>query len=93
MILTNIIKKPILTEKSMDLASKGYYVFKVSRKASKGQVKDAIENLFKVKVKNVNLLNVSGKPKRWGKNQGHTSGFRKAVVTLIKGKIDLFNLK
>ncbi|MDD3774226.1 MAG: 50S ribosomal protein L23 [Patescibacteria group bacterium] len=89
----DIIKKPILTEKSLDLASKGFFVFKVAKKATKGQVKDVLEDLFKVKVKKVNLINVPGKPKRWGKKQGYTASFRKAVVTLIKGKIDLFNLK
>ncbi len=89
----DVIKKPVLTEKSLLLAKEGWYTFLIDRRASKGQVKEAIEELFKVKVDKVRLLNVSGKPKRWGRFMGRTEDKRKAVVKLAKGKIDIFEVK
>jgi large subunit ribosomal protein L23 len=88
-----VIERPILTEKSIALAQAGDFTFEVSKAASKVQIKEAIENSFKVKVIKVNLINVSGKPKRRGKKLVYTSSYRKAVVRLSKGKIDLFDLK
>ncbi|MCD6195110.1 50S ribosomal protein L23 [bacterium] len=89
----DIIKKPVLTEKSLQLAEKGWFTFLVDKKASKGQIKQAIENLFKVEVAEVRVLNVSGKPKRWGRFFGRTQNKRKALVKLTKGKIDIFKVK
>jgi large subunit ribosomal protein L23 len=93
MIIENIIKRPILTEKSLSLADKGCFTFEVIKNANKGQVKNAVEKLFKVTVKAVKIVVIPGKPKRWGKKIGHTKGYKKAIVVVSKGKIDLFSLK
>lgn len=89
----DIIKKPVLSEKSLLLAEKGWFTFLIDKKASKGQIKQAVEELFKVEVAEVKVLNVSGKPKRWGRYFGRTQNKRKALVKLSKGKIDIFKVK
>lgn len=84
--------KPVVTEKSTDLAGKfNQYTFIVSRDANKTSIKLSIEEIFKVKVKDLKVINVKGKPKRMGKNVGLTSSFKKAVITLMPGnKIEIF---
>ena len=80
----DIIVKPIITEKSMDMAQNKRYVFRVKKDASKPEIKYAVEQVFKVKVKDVNTINVSGKKKRLGsRKQGTTSDWKKAIVTLV----------
>ena len=82
MLAHDIIIKPILSEKSYaDIANKKYY-FKVAKKATKTQIKNAVEEIFKVKVASVNTLNVYGKIKRQGRNEGLTGNYKKAVVQL-----------
>ena len=82
MVAHDIIIKPILSEKSYaDIANKKYY-FKVAKKATKTQIKSAIEEIFKVKVASVNTLNVYGKIKRQGRTEGLTGNYKKAVVKL-----------
>ena len=82
MVVHDIIIKPILSEKSYaDIANKKYY-FKVAKKATKTQIKNAIEEIFKVKVASVNTLNVYGKIKRQGRTEGLTGNYKKAVVQL-----------
>ena len=82
MVAHDIIIKPILSEKSYaDIANKKYY-FKVAKKATKTQIKAAVEEIFKVKVASVNTLNVYGKIKRQGRNEGLTGNYKKAVVQL-----------
>ena len=87
----DIIKAPIITEKSTAIASKeGTYVFKVDAKANKSQIKDAIEKIFNVKVESVNTVNVHPKKKRVGRYSGMSNKYKKAIVTLVSGnKIDL----
>ena len=87
----DIIKAPVITEKSSNIASNGRkYVFKVDAKANKSQIKDAIEKIFKVKVESVNTVNVHPKKKRVGRYSGMTNKYKKAIVTLVNGnKIDL----
>jgi len=86
-----IIEKPIITEKSMALSESDKYQFKVSPKATKKEIKKAIELLFKVKVESVNIMNYQGKKRRRGRIEGKTSSWKKATVTLKKGdKIELF---
>ena len=87
----DIIKAPIITEKSTAIASnEKSYVFKVDAKANKSQIKDAIERIFNVKVKSVNTVNVHPKKKRVGRYSGMTNKYKKAIVTLVEGnKIDL----
>ena len=82
MVAQDIILKPILSEKSYaDIANKKYY-FKVAKKATKTQIKNAVEEIFKVKVASVNTLNVYGKIKRQGRTEGLTGSYKKAVVQL-----------
>ena len=87
----DIIKAPVITEKSSNIASNDRkYVFKVDAKANKSQIKDAIEKIFKVKVESVNTVNVHPKKKRVGRYSGMTNKYKKAIVTLADGnKIDL----
>ena len=87
----DIIKAPVITEKSSNIASNDRkYVFKVDAKANKSQIKDAIEKIFKVKVESANTVNVHPKKKRVGRYSGMTNKYKKAIVTLVNGnKIDL----
>ncbi len=82
----DIIYSPVVTEKSSELASHGVYVFKVAKSANKVQIKNAIESLFKVKVKSVNTLNTKSKKKRVGRYTGKTKTYKKAYVTLENGQ-------
>lgn len=85
-----LVRQPRVTEKSVGLAGLDKYVFVVDGKANKPETKKVIEAIYGVKVKDVNIVNVKGKPKRLGRSMGRTSNFKKAVVTLKKGhKIDI----
>ncbi len=87
----DIIKAPIITEKSASLAQdKNTITFSVSPKANKTEIKTAIEKIFDVKVESVNTLNVKPKKKRVGKYTGKTKKVKKAIVKLKEGsKIEL----
>ena len=78
----DIIKSPVLTEKSNDGVAKKRYVFMVDTRADKIQIKNAVETVFDVKVESVNVVNVRGKYKRQGRTGGYTSKGKKAYVTL-----------
>ncbi len=81
-----VIKRPILTEKSGYLADElNRYTFEVDRRATKQMVREAVERIFEVEVVRVNIINVPGKTRRWGRHIGQTSEWRKAVVTLAPG--------
>ena len=83
----SIVRAPLLTEKGHDLKEKYNQVaFRVDRRANKVQVKEAVEEIFKVKVKSVNIMNVQGKKKRLGRNTGKRPDWKKAVVTLLPGE-------
>lgn len=85
-----IIKAPVITEKSGKLGNKNQYVFKVSSKANKIEIKQAIEKIFKVHVKQIRTLNVKPKKRRVGRYTGLTNRYKKAIVTLADGEqIDL----
>lgn len=87
----DIIIKPVVTEKSVDLMAENKYCFKVASHANKIDVKRAIEEIFKVRVINVHTMNVKGKKKRVGRHLGMTSGYKKAIVTLAEGDtIEIF---
>jgi large subunit ribosomal protein L23 len=90
----DIIKRPIITEKSMSLKEQfNKYTFAVDPKANKIEIKEAVEAIFNVKVLSVNTLNVSGKAKRMGKYEGTTSAYKKAIVELAEGQtIEAFNI-
>ncbi|WP_153125762.1 50S ribosomal protein L23 [Peribacillus tepidiphilus] len=78
----DIIKRPVITERSSDLMGEKKYTFEVDVKANKTQVKDAIQEIFGVKVEKVNIMNYKGKYKRMGRHAGYTNKRRKAIVTL-----------
>ncbi|MGN0598114.1 MAG: 50S ribosomal protein L23 [Ruminiclostridium sp.] len=84
-IVENIIIRPIITESSRDALAERKYVFEVAKSANKIEVKKAVETMFNgVKVAKVNTMNVRGKKKRMGRNEGYTSAWKKAIVTLEK---------
>ena len=82
----DIIKRPIITEKSYQLMEENKYTFEVDRRSNKLEVKLATEALFGVKVEKVNILNVKPKKRRVGRHTGLTRNKKKAVVTLAKGE-------
>lgn len=82
MLPEDIIIKPIITEKSNVEMQAGKYTFEVNKKATKVDVKRAVEKLFNVKVLKVNTINVSGKEKRVGRNIGKTADWKKAIVLI-----------
>ncbi|MGD9963795.1 MAG: 50S ribosomal protein L23 [Candidatus Izemoplasmatales bacterium] len=86
-----IIKRPIVSEKSTKLAEQRKYTFEVDRRANKIQIKEAIEAIFNVKVEKVNVVNTKAKAKRVGQYSGFTAAVTKAIVTLEEGhKIDIY---
>ncbi len=78
----DVIIKPLLTEKSYGDVANKKYAFIVKKDANKAEIKKAVESIFGVKVDKVNTLNYDGKFKVQGRNQGYTSKFKKAYVTL-----------
>ncbi|WP_069650743.1 50S ribosomal protein L23 [Caloranaerobacter ferrireducens] len=78
----DIIIKPIITEQSMNDMSEGKYTFVVDKRANKTEIKNAIEQIFGVKVKKVNTMNMKGKVKRMGIHVGRRPNWKKAIVTL-----------
>ena len=81
----------MMTEKSAVLKEQNQYAFKVSPKASKFEIAVAIEEIYGVKVKSVNTMNYQGKPKRAGRSPmvGRRANWKKAVVTLSEGSIEM----
>lgn len=93
MKLISILKRPIITEKSMAQAANGRYTFEVAKNASKGQIKKAVEDTFDVSVVSVNTMKIKGKKIRTGRMRRETEKkpSKKAIVELVSGqKIDLF---
>lgn len=80
----DIIIKPILSEKSYDGIADKRYTFKVAPDATKTQIKQAVEEIFEVKVAKVNTTNVHGKMKRMGRTEGRTGNYKKAIVQLTE---------
>ena len=86
----DIIKRPVITERSADLMSEDKYTFDVDVRANKTQVKHAVEEIFDVKVDKVNIMNVKPKKKRMGRYEDYTNRRRKAIVKLKEGSIEIF---
>ena len=82
--MLQIIQGPLVTEKSSSATAKKQLVFKVARKASKEEIKEAVEKLLEVSVLAVNTVNVKGKSKRFGQRTGYRKAFKKAYVSLDK---------
>jgi len=78
----DIIKRPIVTEQSMEAVEDKKYVFEVATDANKIEIKKAVEEAFGVKVAKVNTMNYMGKEKRQGATSGRRPSWKKAVVTL-----------
>ncbi len=81
----NIIKGPIMTEKSNDLKANNIVTLSVDPKANKTQIKQAVEKVFNVKVESVNTVTVRPRKKRIGKYTGYTNKVKKAIVKLKDG--------
>ena len=90
----DIIKRPVITERSSDLMAEKKYTFDVDVKANKTQIKDAVEAIFGVKVEKVNVQNYKGKFKRMGRYGGYTNKRRKAIVKLTEdsNEIEFFEV-
>ncbi|ENZ00772.1 50S ribosomal protein L23 [Clostridium thermobutyricum] len=81
----DIIRKPVITEKSMAAMAENKYTFIVHINANKSQIKRAVEEVFNVKVADVKTLRTMGKTKRMGVHVGKRADFKKAMVTLAEG--------
>ncbi|NLB88684.1 MAG: 50S ribosomal protein L23 [Syntrophomonadaceae bacterium] len=81
----DIIIKPVVTEKSMNLLADNKYTFIVDKRANKTEIKNAVEGIFKVKVDKVTTVMSRGKVKRMGRFEGKTPDRKKANVTLKPG--------
>lgn len=79
-----IIKKPIITENSMDQMAERKYTFEVAKEANKIEIKKAVEEVFGVKVEKVTTMRVLGKVKRMGANSGKRPDWKKAIVKLTE---------
>jgi large subunit ribosomal protein L23 len=86
-----VLLAPVVSEKSYSLITDRKYTFKVHKDAHKTQVRQAVEELFGVKVQAVNMVKVQSKPKRRGMIRGRRPGWKKAVVQLREGEtIEIF---
>lgn len=90
----DIIKRPIITEKTSELMENNKYAFEVDMRSNKTEIKLAIETIFDVKVKKINTVKMPAKPKSYGRYNGYRSAWKKAVVTLTEESktIELFNV-
>ena len=89
----DVIKRPIITEKSSNLVENLQYTFEVEPKATKTEIKDAIEKIFKVNVIEIRTINVHRKAKRMQRFEGFKPAYKKAIVRLAAGQtIDVFEV-
>ncbi len=85
-----LVKNPIITEKAIALGALGKYVFLVDPKANSTEVKKVIENVYKVNIVKLNVINAKPKPRRLGRNIGYSQAYKKVIVTLKEGqKLDV----
>tara|TARA_X000000950_G_scaffold253526_1_gene316606 strand:+ start:401 stop:694 length:294 start_codon:yes stop_codon:yes gene_type:complete len=82
----NIIKNPVVTEKTTKIAENNQFVFKVDISSSKESIKMAVEKIFKVKVKNINTIKIKGKTKVFKGTKGKRADYKKAIVSLKEGE-------
>ncbi len=81
----DVIKRPVITERTSEFIEQLKYVFEVDMKANKTEIKQAVEQIFKVKVVKVNTIRMPAKPKTYGRHRGYTSEWKKAIVQLAEG--------
>ncbi|ACU78984.1 50S ribosomal protein L23 [Mycoplasma mycoides] len=92
MHITEVLKKPVLTEKSFAGHKDNVYTFLVDKKANKVQIKKTFEEIFEVKVESVRTVNYDAKEKRLGKYVGKKPSYKKAIITLKEGqKLDVLS--
>ena len=87
----DILKRPVITEKSSEAMAEDKYTFDVDTRVNKTQVKIAVEEIFDVKVDSVNIMNYKPKKNVWAVTKAIQTKERKAIVKLKEGSIDLFN--
>jgi large subunit ribosomal protein L23 len=88
---SEVLIRPVVSEKSYEQITRNQYTFRVHKDAHKTQIRQAVEELFDVKVERVNVLKVQPKPKRRGLHKGMKAGWKKAVVQLRQGdSIEIF---
>lgn len=93
-ITYKVLIEPHITEAATAAAELNKYIFKVSKESTKLQIKKAIENLYKVSVVSVRVINVLGKKRTRGRIEGKKTGFKKAIVKVKEGEsIDIFGNK
>ncbi len=91
MHLYEVLRRPLITEKSTALQAQGKYAFEVAKEATKPQIKQAVEKAFKVEVTAVNVVKVPGKSRRLGRRLLPARPWKKAIVTLKPGdRIEFF---
>ena len=78
----DIILAPVITEKAVGMLSEKKYTFRVADKANKIEIAKAVEEIFGVQVAKVNTISMKGRLRRMGRNEGYTSDWKKAIVTL-----------
>ena len=93
MVAEDIIVKPIITEKSTYAQAQGKYTFKVNKKATKVEIKNAVQKLFGVKVKNVTTMIVKGSMETRNGKQYKTADWKKAVVTIATSEKEMTYLE
>ncbi|HDP77396.1 MAG TPA: 50S ribosomal protein L23 [Mesotoga infera] len=81
----DVLLRPLITEKTVASGEMNKYIFEVHRDANKHTVKAAVEKLFNVRVEQVNIMNMKGKPKKRGVFVGKSRSWKKAIVTLVTG--------
>ena len=84
--LYNTIIAPVITEKATKISEKNQYVFKVKIDSNKKEIKQAIEKLFKVKIKKIKTIKIKGKCKIFKGTKGRRSDYKKAIICLNKGE-------
>ena len=91
MHVREVLRRPLITEKSTVLQAQNKYAFEIAGGANKTMIKQAVEKAFKVTVTGVNVITMRGKTRRIGRREVHTSPWKKAIVTLKAGeKIEFF---
>jgi large subunit ribosomal protein L23 len=91
MHIYEVLRRPVVTEKNSDLMAQNKYVFEVTKRANKAQIKKAVEKAFKVTVVSINVIIVPSKPRGFGRMKGERPDWKKAIVTLKTGdKIQIF---
>jgi large subunit ribosomal protein L23 len=91
MHLYEVLRRPLITEKSTALQAQNKYAFEIADGANKPMVKQAVEKAFKVSVTGVNVVTMQGKTRHVGRREVHTNNWKKAIVTLKPGdKIEFF---